>query len=89
MAVEYKPLVQPHVKVTPPGLPGLLRGLTGAYITFIEVKKGKSTPFEFSWFSKQFPKRQLLVVNSNRFKTDNMRGLTVEEFLELDDELLS
>ena len=48
---------------------------------FIEVKRGKSTPIEFSWFVKQFPGKHLTVVCANNFQTDNITGMTLEDFL--------
>lgn len=48
---------------------------------FIEVKRGKCSSLEFSWFAHQFPKQQLVVVNQKKFSTDTTRGITLEEFL--------
>jgi len=49
--------------------------------TFIEVKRGKCSPLEFSWFARQFPKKTLIVINEKPFQTDNIRGITLEDFL--------
>lgn len=49
--------------------------------TFLEVKRGQSSPLEFLWFSKVFPKGQLVVVNTRKFATSQITGITVEEFL--------
>ncbi|HEY8508311.1 MAG TPA: hypothetical protein VIL32_08145 [Steroidobacteraceae bacterium] len=48
---------------------------------WIEVKAGKTSPLEFGWFVKAFPREQLLVVNSERFQSDRVRGVTLEGFL--------
>lgn len=53
---------------------------------FVEVKRGGCSALEFAWFVKQFPKKKLTVVNANSFETDQVRGVTFEQFL-LDDEL--
>jgi uncharacterized protein len=48
---------------------------------FVEVKRGNCSPLEFSWFTQQFPKQKLTVVNPKKFNTDAARGVTLEEFL--------
>jgi predicted AAA+ superfamily ATPase len=53
---------------------------------WIEVKAGASTPFEFDWFTKSFPRERLLVVSSERFDGTAIRGVTLEDFL-LDESL--
>ncbi|MEM1244634.1 MAG: AAA family ATPase [Pseudomonadota bacterium] len=53
---------------------------------FIEAKKGSYTPLEFAWFTKQFNKGKLKVINKNHFETARIHGLTLEAFL-LDDNL--
>ncbi|GMV38437.1 MAG: hypothetical protein AMXMBFR64_01530 [Myxococcales bacterium] len=52
--------------------------------TFVEVKRGRTGPLELGWFPKVFPDGRLLVVGGDRFETDRIRGLTLEDFL-LDD----
>jgi predicted AAA+ superfamily ATPase len=47
----------------------------------LEVKRGRSSTHEFSWFVKQLPNKQLTVINTNNFATDYVRGITLEEFL--------
>jgi uncharacterized protein len=47
----------------------------------IEVKRGKASPSEFTWFASVFPKRRLTVVCSMPFETDAVRGVTIEQFL--------
>lgn len=47
----------------------------------IEVKRGRAGPFDFVWFPKVFPKRQLTVICQTPFQTEQIRGVTVEEFL--------
>ena len=53
--------------------------------SFLEVKRGRTSALEFAWFPKVFPKARLTVVGKDRFETDRVRGVTVEDFLE-DDE---
>ncbi len=48
---------------------------------FIEVKRGTSGPIEFTWFAKTFPKKQLTVICQNTFETEQVRGITMEDFL--------
>lgn len=48
---------------------------------FIEVKKGKASPLEFSWFSKVFPKDELTVICNTPFTSKQVTGVTIEEFL--------
>ncbi len=48
---------------------------------WIEVKLVKASPFEFDWFRKTFPDQKLLVINSERFETGAIRGVTLEDFL--------
>jgi predicted AAA+ superfamily ATPase len=48
---------------------------------WIEVKTGKAAPFEFDWFRHSFPQEQLLVVSSDRFESEAIRGVTLEDFL--------
>ena len=47
----------------------------------VEVKRGGAGPFEFAWFARTFPRARLLVVASEPFDADRIRGLSVEEFL--------
>lgn len=49
--------------------------------SFLEVKIGKANPLEFTWFTKSFPKGQLKVINENRFSSEHIEGITLEEFL--------
>jgi len=48
---------------------------------FVEVKRGRVTPVEFSWFPKTFPARDLTVIGQSKFKARHMRSVTLEEFL--------
>jgi len=48
---------------------------------WIEVKRGKSSALEFSWFAKSFPNINLRVINANSFETDQICGLSMEGFL--------
>ncbi len=49
--------------------------------SFLEVKRGAATPLEFAWFARTVPKARLTVINTNRFETDRIRGITMEDFL--------
>ncbi len=49
--------------------------------TFIGVKRGSSSPLEFSWFIKQFKQKKLIVLNNNNFETESIEGLSIENFL--------
>jgi hypothetical protein len=48
---------------------------------FIEVKRGKAGPMEFSWFSRIFPKDHLTVICNSPFTSRQVTGITMEEFL--------
>ncbi len=48
---------------------------------YIEVKNGQTNPTEFLWFLKSFKKEQLLVIGKNRFETERITGITLEDFL--------
>lgn len=48
---------------------------------YIEVKRGKTTALEFSWFTKQFPHDHLTVINKNQYTTDHITGCLLEDFL--------
>lgn len=48
---------------------------------FIEVKRGNSHALEFSWFAKQFPGKQLTVINQQAFATASVKGQTFENYL--------
>ena len=51
----------------------------------LEVKRGRSSASEFSWFPKQFPGQTLTVINTQKFTTDQIKGITLENFLLGDD----
>lgn len=48
---------------------------------WIEVKRGEENPFHFQWFLSTHPKGRLTLVNSSRFETNRIRGVTLEDFL--------
>lgn len=48
---------------------------------FVEVKRGRTGPLDFTWFPKLFPKGRLTVVSESRFETDHIHGITIEDFL--------
>ena len=48
---------------------------------FLEVKRGRTTPVEFSWFPRTFPTGNLTVVGQSRFKAQRMKGVTLEDYL--------
>ncbi len=51
----------------------------------IEVKRGHTSPFEFAWFARSFPRGSLWVVGRDRFSADRLRGLTMADLLLNDD----
>ncbi|MGE0174347.1 MAG: ATP-binding protein [Oligoflexales bacterium] len=48
---------------------------------FVEVKVGKASAMEFSWFPKVFPRKRLTVICSTPFETDWCLGLTLHQYL--------
>lgn len=48
---------------------------------WIEVKAGASSALEFAWFRKSFPRERLLVINPERFESESVRGISLEDFL--------
>jgi len=48
---------------------------------YLEVKRGKSSPLEFSWAVKQFPKSKVVVINKRRFQTEKIKGILLTDFL--------
>jgi predicted AAA+ superfamily ATPase len=46
-----------------------------------EVKVGQSTPVEFAWFPKVFPKGKLLVIGNREFRSAAIKGITIDQFL--------
>lgn len=48
---------------------------------FIEVKRGACFALEFAWFAKKFLHAHLTLINKNKFETQVIRALTLEEFL--------
>ncbi|MDA3925032.1 MAG: AAA family ATPase [Kiritimatiellae bacterium] len=48
---------------------------------FIEVKRGRAGPLDFSWFPKMFPQARLKVICNTNFETDSIQGITLKEFL--------
>lgn len=47
----------------------------------IEVKLGRAGPLDFAWFPKSFPKERLTVICQTPFETQQIRGITIEQFL--------
>lgn len=47
----------------------------------LEVKLSASSPIEFSWFPKVFPKARLEVITTTPFETRQIRGIRLEDFL--------
>jgi len=54
--------------------------------SFVEVKLGTSTPLEFAWFPRVFPRGVLTVVGGSRFRTDRIAGVDLADFLRGRDE---
>lgn len=48
---------------------------------FLEVKRGASSPMEFSWFYRHLPNKTLTVINSFEFQSGAVQGVTLENFL--------
>ena len=48
---------------------------------FLEIKRGRTGPMEFTWFPKCFPHGHLTVISESRFETDHVHGITIEDFL--------
>ncbi len=48
---------------------------------FIEVKRGKAGPMDFSWFSRTFPRDHLTVICRSPFTSRQVTGVTMEDFL--------
>ncbi len=46
-----------------------------------EVKSGNASPLDFSWFHKTFPKHKLTIINKKNFETDQLKGVTIHDFL--------
>ena len=46
-----------------------------------ELKRGKTTPMDFSWFPRVFPKGRLTVVCDAHWETDHVKAVRFEEFL--------
>jgi predicted AAA+ superfamily ATPase len=51
---------------------------------FVEVKLGRATALDFSWFAKTFPRARLTVVCKTPFDSDRVRGVTLEALLRAD-----
>ena len=48
---------------------------------FIEVKRGNTSPIEFSWFHSSFPKARLTVISPAKFQTDYVTSMPLKRFL--------
>jgi uncharacterized protein len=48
---------------------------------FVEVKRGRASPLEYAWFPRTHPGARLTVINRDRFETDQIVGVTMEDFL--------
>jgi predicted AAA+ superfamily ATPase len=48
---------------------------------YLEVKRGKTTALEFAWFTKQFIHSNLTVINQSLYQTDQITGISFEDFL--------
>lgn len=48
---------------------------------FVEVKYGKASPTEFTWFPREYPGCFLTIINTDRFETGFCRGITMQDFL--------
>jgi hypothetical protein len=48
---------------------------------FVEVKHGRTSLAEFSWFRQVFPKAHLTVITTGKFERDWIKSMTIDEFL--------
>jgi uncharacterized protein len=48
---------------------------------YIEVKRGRATALDFTWFRPSFPRSRLTVICATPFEADGVRGVTLETFL--------
>lgn len=48
---------------------------------WIEVKRGRAGPLDFAWFAKSFPKKKLTVICDTPFETNQIKGVTINDFL--------
>lgn len=48
---------------------------------FFEVKSGKTTPHEFAWFPKTFPKKRLTIISESTFETNHLQSINLKDFL--------
>jgi predicted AAA+ superfamily ATPase len=48
---------------------------------WIEVKTGRAGPLDFRWFAKAFPRGRLTVICTTPFETEQVRGVTLHDFL--------
>lgn len=48
---------------------------------WLEIKKGKSSALDFTWFLRTFPKQHLTVINTASFESEWIRGISFEDFL--------
>ena len=48
---------------------------------YLEVKRGVTSPIEFSWFEQALRGAQLTVVSDASYEARSVRGITLEEFL--------
>lgn len=48
---------------------------------FIEVKRGRAGPLDFTWFGTVFPQSKLTVICETPFEVKQVKGITLEEFL--------
>lgn len=49
--------------------------------SFLEVKRGKTSPLDFAWFPASFPCGRLVVISDSRYETAQITGVTMEDFL--------
>lgn len=61
--------------------------LEGKKEQFLEVKRGQASPHEFDWLFKLLPKARVKVICTNQIQFENLKSLTMEDFL-LDETLV-
>ena len=48
---------------------------------YIKVKRGRCSVFDFTWFLQTHPGKTMMVINPEHFTSQNIKGLSLEDFL--------
>ena len=49
--------------------------------SFLETKRGPTSPIDFSWFERVVPGSRLLVVSDTNYETRSVKGIRLDDFL--------